>query len=91
MSQGLILLDALPSVFWKKTKKERNGRNGQGAFSQGRHALFIGCAMLCFSHLLGAIKSCSNSPSILCVPNMLLLVVILARNNQNYPSVGPIY
>jgi hypothetical protein len=42
-----------------------------------------------FSRLLGAIKGCLRvSPWILYASNVMA-VIILARSNQNYPSVAP--
>jgi hypothetical protein len=76
----LILIDALYFAYWEKEKKKK--RNDHGAFfSRGPD---MPCSVR-FSWLLGAIKGQSLNLS---APNVMV-VVILARSNQNYPIVTP--
>jgi hypothetical protein len=97
MLQGLILTKALSSVWWqnnekirKKEKRKKEKRSGWELFSDGwswTHLTgsagwdFCGCQIQLKDDLLVNLW-------ILSVPNVMV-VIILARSNQNYPSVAP--
>jgi hypothetical protein len=73
-------------------KEKKKGRNGPWfcfvLFSPGQTCP-VRCAALEFVWLLGALKGFVWVSSwILCAPNVLV-VIVLARSNQNYPSVAP--
>jgi hypothetical protein len=60
MLQGLILIDALSSAYWKRKKKRKGKKREElpGGIFFPRETHPIGCAVPGFSQLLGAIKSC---------------------------------
>jgi hypothetical protein len=65
MLQSSVLIDAVFCLLreGKKEKKKKRDRIGQGFFSPGQ-ICFAGYAVLGFSSLLGAIKSCFKGQSL---------------------------
>jgi hypothetical protein len=83
MLQSSILIDALSSAYWEV----KNRRNSPGLFSQGRHALLAVPPWDYPGFYMQLTAILRVNPWILCVPNVLA-VIILARCNQNYPSIA---
>jgi hypothetical protein len=85
MSQSSILDDVLSFTYWKKFLKREEH---PGVFIPGQTCP-DGCAVPRFSWLLCQLKIVLRVNTWLVYAPNVLVVIILTKSNQNYPSVSP--